>query len=287
MISAAPGRYISRPRRLTERIRKTCRSFICATTRARTYRFPRSRTSKPITARNSPCATTSIAAHRSSAALPPVIARSRQPRPRRCFPSNDAPRNGLRLHGHVLSGTESAARCASLGHFRTFTSLRLSDSCGALRKLDVAIQRPAEYSRGGIRRSRSSVASSLYSRTLHAAVYGPDGERRLHPDWSGNAHRAGRQEFHPYRRVRQRGLRPRYVSRRCSTFGGEASVPAADDDRARLYCRVRAAMDSVRRRLSRATDYRNDRDRRHAGGDVYRQVLCSSDLLRRREILRR
>src|SRR5207244_4167116 len=48
-----------------------------------------------------------------------------------------------------------------------------------------------------------------------------------------------------------------------------------------LYCRVRAAMDSVRRRLSRATDYRNDRDRRHAGGDVYRQVLCSGDLLRR------
>jgi len=48
----------------------------------------------------------------------------------------------------------------------------------------------------------------------------------------------------------------RYVSRRCSTFGGEASVPAADDDSARLYCRVRAAMDSVRRRLSRATDYR-------------------------------
>src|SRR6201981_2641288 len=54
-----------------------------------------------------------------------------------------------------------------------------------------------------------------------------------------------------------------------------------DYDRARLYCRVRAAMDSVRRRLSGATDYRNDRDRRHAGGDVYRQVFCSGDLLRR------
>jgi len=124
--------------------------------------------------------------------------------------------------------------------------------------------------------------SSLYHRPLHAAVHGPDGERRLHPDWSGNAHRPGRQEFHPYRRVRQRGLRPRYVSRRCSTFGGEASVPAADDDGARLYCRVRAAMDSVRPQAQ-------SRDKiigtTVIGGMLAEtfigQVLCSGDLLRR------
>jgi len=51
--------------------------------------------------------------------------------------------------------------------------------------------------------------------------------------------------------------------------------------RARVYCRVRAAMDSVRSRRNRAPDYRYDGDRRHVGGDLHRQILCSGDLLRR------
>jgi len=47
----------------------------------------------------------------------PVIALNRRPRPSKMFPSNHAPRNGLRLHGHVLSGAESTAGCAAWAIF--------------------------------------------------------------------------------------------------------------------------------------------------------------------------
>jgi len=64
---------------------------------------------------------------------------------------------------------QKRGRVCQPGHFRTFTSLRVFDSCGALRKLDVALQRPAEHSCRRIRRPRSPVAASLCNRPLHAA----------------------------------------------------------------------------------------------------------------------
>ena len=42
----------------------------------------------------------------------------------------------------------------------------------------------------------------------------------------------------------------------------------AHDDGARIHCRLRAAVDRIRRGIRRAPDHRHDGDRRHGGGDV-------------------
>ena len=43
-----------------------------------------------------------------------------------------AARDGLRLHGHVVPGEESAGRCADMGDLRLLAAVRISDSGGAL-----------------------------------------------------------------------------------------------------------------------------------------------------------
>src|SRR5437588_425785 len=120
MISAAPGRYISRPKPLTERIRKTFRSSMCATTKARTCPFPRSRTSRPITARNSPYATTSIVVRRSSAALPPVIALNRRPRPSKMFSIKPCPTKWASITWVCLIRSRKRGRVCQPGLFSHF-----------------------------------------------------------------------------------------------------------------------------------------------------------------------
>src|SRR5438552_10252097 len=68
--SAVRGRFMSRPKRLTARTRKTLGSSMCGTVRDRMCRFPRSQTSRPVTARNSPCATTRSEEHTSELQSP-------------------------------------------------------------------------------------------------------------------------------------------------------------------------------------------------------------------------
>ena len=46
--------------------------------------------------------------------------------------ADDAARNGLRLHGHVLPGEEGAAGCFIMGDLRVLATVRLSDSGGAV-----------------------------------------------------------------------------------------------------------------------------------------------------------
>ena len=53
-------------------------------------------------------------------------------RARRSLQADHAPRNGLRLLRHVLSGAKSARRRAARGCLRTLAALRLPDSRGAL-----------------------------------------------------------------------------------------------------------------------------------------------------------
>ena len=52
--------------------------------------------------------------------------------PGRCFQANDAPRNGLRLHRHVLPGAKVARGSTAFGHLRIFASVRFSDPGSAL-----------------------------------------------------------------------------------------------------------------------------------------------------------
>ena len=47
-----------------------------------------------------------------------------------------------------------------------------------------------------------------------------------------------------------------------------------------------AALDGLRRRLRGSPDHGDDRDWRHGGGDVHRQILCSGDLLSGGEMVR-
>src|SRR5882757_191505 len=71
------------------------------------------------------------------------------------------------------------------------------------------MERAPEHSRRGVRGPRRAVAAPRCARLVSAAVHGSDGERCIHPDWSSDAHRSGRQEFNSNRRVRQRRVRTR------------------------------------------------------------------------------
>ena len=118
-------------------------------------------------------------------------------------------------------------------------------------------------------------------------LHGSNRERCLRADRPGDAHRPGCEKFDSDRRVCQGGLRARYVHRRCSTFRGEASLPAPHDDRSRLYSRLRAALDSVWSRCGGTPDYGHGGNWRHGRRDLHRQILCSGNLLCGRAHLRR
>ena len=47
-----------------------------------------------------------------------------------------------------------------------------------------------------------------------------------------------------------------------------------------------AALDGLRRRLCSSPDSGDDRNWRHGGGDIHRQILCSGDLLSGGEMVR-
>ena len=55
------------------------------------------------------------------------------------FAQTMPPRNGFRLHGHVLSGAESAARGVPCRYLRIISPVRFSDPGGVVRKLDAAV----------------------------------------------------------------------------------------------------------------------------------------------------
>ena len=120
-----------------------------------------------------------------------------------CVQANDAARNGLRLLRYVVSGTESPGRCSAGGDLRAFAVVRLFDSCRALRKLVVALQRIAQHAGGDLWRLFRAVAPPCRSGRVLACLPGSDRGRRLLADRAGDADRAGSQERDSDRRVRQ------------------------------------------------------------------------------------
>jgi preprotein translocase subunit SecF len=187
------------------------------------------------------------------------------------FRRNDAQRNGLRLHGHVVPGAEGAAGRLADGHLRLLAALRLPDPGGAVRELVAALLGPAGY------------ADRRRRRLFRAAAARP-GTQRLCADRPGDADRSGGQERHPDRRVRQDGVREGRAVARRGDAQGRATAPAADpDDLVRLHPRLRAAGDRQRRRRHFAAGDGQRGDRRHAGGHLHGHLHHSGDLLRRRK----
>jgi len=156
-------------------------------------------------------------------------------------------------HGHVLSGAESPPRgpaWAIFGLSLLFVflvlaalyeswslpwSVLLSTPVAVFGALGRALACAALCSAGFCRRTW------FRWRTMYT------------PDWSSDAHRSGCQEFNSDRRVRQRGVRTRQASVDAAwTERGFGSGP--HDDRARLHCRVRATLDSIRSGRHRAPD---------------------------------
>src|ERR1700692_4215737 len=96
--------------------------------------------------------------------------------PGRRLQADDAPRNGLRLHGHVVSGAEGTGRGPSFSDLRVLVIVCISDSGGTLRKLVITFQRVAEHAGRGVRRVRSVVAAPRGSRIIFSSVHGSDRE---------------------------------------------------------------------------------------------------------------
>ena len=97
-------------------------------------------------------------------------------------------RDGLRLGRHVLPGSQGRG-CGREG-FRALDRLRFPDPRRALRELVAALQRSSLRARRGLRRLPRAPPAQVRS-------------RRLRADRPRHAHRPGRQERDPDRRVRR------------------------------------------------------------------------------------
>ena len=208
-------------------------------------------------------------------------------RPRRRFQTNHAPRDGFRLFGYFLSGTESARGCAAVGDLRTLAAIRLPDSGGALRKLVAALQRAAEHARRDLRSLWQSFGCAACCSAFSAALPGPDRNRCLLANRTGHAHRPGSEERDSDRRVRQGRIRERKASGGCRARRSQASPAANSDDVFRVHSRLRAAMDGERRRVGCPANHGHDRDRRDDGRQRDRNLLRAGDLLPGGEMVRR
>ena len=103
---------------------------------------------------------------------------------------------------------------------------------------------------------------------LARAVPGPElRQQRLRADRADHAHRPGREERDPDRRVREDGARRGQAAHGGDDVGGEAALPPDPDDRLRVHPRRRSAADRVRRRRRGAQGDGDDRLRRHARRD--------------------
>ena len=150
-----------------------------------------------------------------------------------------------------------------IGHLRILAALRLPDSCGALRKLESAVQRTAEHASRGLRSFWRAMAAPRGAGPLPAALHGPDGERCLCADRPGDADRPCRQERDSDRRVCQGAVRTRQAADGCGARRRAPSPAAHHDDLVRVHSRLRSALDRFRGRLGRAPDHGHHRDRRH------------------------
>jgi len=108
-------------------------------------------------------ATTSIAPLRSSQRCPGYSSQQATAASK-MFSVKPCPTKWASTTWACLIRSRKHGRVCQPGYFRAFTSLRFSDSCRTLRKLDVALQRPAEHSCRRIRRPRNPVAASLCNR---------------------------------------------------------------------------------------------------------------------------
>jgi hypothetical protein len=110
-------------------------------------------------------------------------------------------------------------------------------------------------------------------------IAGPDA-RPLRPDRPRGADRAGRQERHPDRRVRQGAAREGARAVHAADARRAHAVPLGDDDVVRLHPRPGAAGLGARRRADQPARHRHLGVRRHAGRQHHRH-LPDPDALRR------
>jgi len=158
MISAAPGRYIWRPKPLTSDT-QDLRSLL----RNNQGQNVALSSLANFETDYGPEFTLRYNEYRGAADLGSAARYSlnRPTGPRKMFSIKHAPRNGLRYMG-VLSGAE--ARQGVPAWAISHSLLFVSDSCGTLRKLTVALQRPAEHSCRRYSAPRNPVAASLCNR---------------------------------------------------------------------------------------------------------------------------
>jgi len=191
----APGRYIIEAEAPYRANTQDLSQFYVRNNQGQNVPLSRSRTSRPITARNSPYATTSIAPHRSSAALPRYSSQQATAALEDVFHQNHAPRNGLRLHGYVLSGAKKRRQGVPAWAIFALSLLFVFLILAALyESWTLPFSVLPEHSCRRIRRPRSPVAASLCNRPLSCRrTWSKWRTMFSHPRFGpGNAHRPGR-----------------------------------------------------------------------------------------------
>ena len=164
-------------------------------------------------------------------------------------------------------GVSPTAGVWDVAHFRFPHSRR------ALRKLVAAVQRLVRHTDRGARR----VPHALVAR---------NGKQYLRADRSDHAHRTGREERHPHRRIRQGRIRKRQTAAR-RRAGRRAFAFASDpDDFLCIHFRNAAVVVRQRLRRCRSAHTRFDRDRRNDRRFGHRDFPYPGNVLRHRTIRR-